>query len=394
MAYSAPSTRSTGNLITAAIWNADVVANPIALYAGAMSVTSQATNDVIVATSSTQLGRTANISVAQGGTGVATLTANSLLLGAGTSDVTFAAPGASGNTLQSNGTVWASTAPAAAETGLVVEGRLTLTSGTPVTTADVTGATSIYFAPYTGNRIALYDGSSAWNVRTFTEITIAVGTIDAAKPYDLFAYDNSGTVTFDAPLAWTNSTTRATALTTQNGVLVKTGATTRRYIGTFFTTATTTTEDSGAKRFVWNYYHRATKNLKRIDSGSWTYTTATIRQAGGDTANQVSVMQGVAEDAVSMTVIGLSDNSTASVRRGTFIGVDSTSAAYADSISAYNGQTGVAGAYTPTGPASLHTMLAAGKHDIVWLEYSVATGTTTWYTSVLSNVGMNGWCKC
>ena len=112
MAYVAPSTRSTGNLITAAIWNSDVVANPIALYAGAMSVTSQATNDVIVATSSTQLGRTPNISVAQGGTGVATLTANSLLLGAGTSDVTFAAPGTSGNVLSSNGTVWASAAVA------------------------------------------------------------------------------------------------------------------------------------------------------------------------------------------------------------------------------------------------------------------------------------------
>jgi hypothetical protein len=332
--------------------------------------------------------------VAQGGTGLATLASAGVLVGAGTGTPTTVAPSTSGNVLTSDGSVWASTAVASSDTGLVAEGRLTLTSGTPVTTADVTGATSIYFAPYDGNRIALYDGSSAWNVRTFTQITIALGTLTDAKPYDLFAYDNSGTVTFDSPVAWTNSTTRATALTTQDGVLVKTGATTRRYIGTFFTTATTTTEDSGAKRFVWNYYHRAVKNLKRIDSGSWTYTTATIRQAGGDTSNQVSVVQGVAEDAVSMTVIGLSSNSTASVARGTFIGVDSTSAAHADSISAYNGQTGVAGAYTPMGPASLQTMLAAGLHDIVWLEYSAATGTTTWYTSVLSNVGMNGWCKC
>jgi hypothetical protein len=51
------------------------------------------------------------LAVASGGTGVASLTANSLLLGAGTSDVTFAAPSTSGNVLTSNGTVWASAAP-------------------------------------------------------------------------------------------------------------------------------------------------------------------------------------------------------------------------------------------------------------------------------------------
>ena len=50
--------------------------------------------------------------VNEGGTGLATLTANALLVGAGTSDVTFIAPSTSGNVLTSNGTTWASTAPA------------------------------------------------------------------------------------------------------------------------------------------------------------------------------------------------------------------------------------------------------------------------------------------
>ena len=61
MAYIAPSTRSAGALITAAIWNQDVVNNPIALYAGAMSIASQGANDVIYASSGTQLARSANI---------------------------------------------------------------------------------------------------------------------------------------------------------------------------------------------------------------------------------------------------------------------------------------------------------------------------------------------
>ena len=65
MAYSAPSTRSTGELCTAAIWNADVVANEIAIYAGALSVTSQAVGDILYASSTTQLARVAAVAAGQ-----------------------------------------------------------------------------------------------------------------------------------------------------------------------------------------------------------------------------------------------------------------------------------------------------------------------------------------
>ena len=50
--------------------------------------------------------------VANGGTGLTTLTANNVILGAGTSTPTFVAPGTSGNVLTSNGTTWTSDAPA------------------------------------------------------------------------------------------------------------------------------------------------------------------------------------------------------------------------------------------------------------------------------------------
>jgi hypothetical protein len=65
MAYIAPTSRATGDLITAAIWNADVVANEIALNAGAIAVASQAIGDLIVATSATQVGRVADVAVGQ-----------------------------------------------------------------------------------------------------------------------------------------------------------------------------------------------------------------------------------------------------------------------------------------------------------------------------------------
>ena len=52
-------------------------------------------------------------SVANGGTGATSLTANNVLLGNGTSAVQVVAPGTSGNVLTSNGTTWSSTTPAA-----------------------------------------------------------------------------------------------------------------------------------------------------------------------------------------------------------------------------------------------------------------------------------------
>lgn len=51
-----------------------------------------------------------DITVADGGTGRSTLTANNLLVGNGTSAVNFIAPGTSGNVLVSNGTSWSSSA--------------------------------------------------------------------------------------------------------------------------------------------------------------------------------------------------------------------------------------------------------------------------------------------
>jgi hypothetical protein len=50
--------------------------------------------------------------VADGGTGAATLTANNVLLGNGTSAVQFVSPSTNGNVLTANGTTWVSSVPA------------------------------------------------------------------------------------------------------------------------------------------------------------------------------------------------------------------------------------------------------------------------------------------
>lgn len=61
-------------------------------------------------TSGTILQSGTAVTVAQGGTGVATLTANAVLIGNGTSAVTAVAPSTAGNALVSDGTNWSSSA--------------------------------------------------------------------------------------------------------------------------------------------------------------------------------------------------------------------------------------------------------------------------------------------
>jgi len=65
-------------------------------------------------------GLTLPVSVANGGTGVASLSANHVLLGNGASAVQLVAPGASGNVLTSDGNTWSSQ-PAAGSSGKFVQ---------------------------------------------------------------------------------------------------------------------------------------------------------------------------------------------------------------------------------------------------------------------------------
>ncbi len=180
-------------------------------------------------------------------------------------------------------------------------GRLTLESGVPVSASDQAAKTTLYFCPYKGSQIALYDGSSSWNVLTFAELSLSLSGYTASRPYDIWVYNNSGSAALESTV-WTDGTTRATALALQNGILVKSGATTRRYVGTIFINSSGgQTDDKLTARFVWNYYNRLPRKLLKKDTtvNSWTYN-GTWRQLHNDSTNKVEVITGVAEDVNSL----------------------------------------------------------------------------------------------
>lgn len=189
---------------------------------------------------------TGTLPVANGGTGLATVTSNNLLTGNGTSAVNLIAPGTNGQVLASNGTVWAAANPITASnitaalasaydittndtwenTGLLVS---LPSAGTYLLLANVSGTVNISAGASGELRIRLYnvsDASEVTNARrrlTYSETTgkneIAVSSIEvvvtiaAAKTIRLEAFRTGGTPTFSIARITTGGTTGQTTLT-------------------------------------------------------------------------------------------------------------------------------------------------------------------------------------
>ena len=320
--------------------------------------------------------------------------------------------------------------------------RLSLASGVPVMTSDQLAKTVVYVVSIGGKHIGLYDGAATWDIVAAAEHSIklidtqtcdlstasnqivvpdasqlvpgfkvsgtgipantTISTLDdathvtlnntptitgsssltftapAGTVYDLFDYSNAGTAKAEL-CAWTNPTTRATALTTQDGVLVKTGATTRRYLGSFATTATdgqteysfggAASGGTAANLLVYNYYNRTDVEALVQDSAStWSYTTATLRSANNSTGNRINFVVGVSEDRVAANYHCVAQSSNADVGIG--VGLDSTSAA--TGIKATQAQLNGTGststhnhdAQVNTQPALSVTTVAAGRSSL------------------------------
>lgn len=273
------------------------------------------------------------------------------------------------------------------------QGRLSAHPTQAVPTSDVSSSTSVFFIPYGGNKIALFDGTGTWSKFRFGIASVACPTT-SSTPFDVFAFNNAGVVALETA-TWTNSSSRATGITLQDGVLVKVGATTRRYLGTCCTIATPgNIEDTIARRYVWNYYNRVSRPMRRLEAtDTWTYTTAAFQQANANAANQLDFVIGVAEDLVSAQVKAnaRNDNAGGGVNITVGIGLDATNALAAGCIN--NSASSPAANFVFNPGAEWRGYPGIGRHVLTWVEHSVATGTTTWLgdnSGVLVQSGIHG----
>lgn len=324
--------------------------------------------------------------------------------------------------------------------------RLTLTSGTPVTTADVTGATAIYCTPHVHRALPLWDGTH-WRPIEVPEFggklqTTALGALTASKPYDDFVFSSiltpsstdTGTdvVTFGSAhnlqtgaycrpfdtigglsagtdywfnaattttgtfhttlanalagtskvdltanvtqallfvslehLAWTNDSTRATGITQQDR-LCKSGDKTRLLMGTFYTTATTTTEDSLRRRYLYDVYNRVMRTNAVAYSTEHTYATNTARQMNAVSTNQIEFIDGLGTFSAVVHVSGNSDGTANAIIS---CGFDSTS------IENTEANIANAGGFPSGANHTVWYVGGAGRHFIS-LNERAANGTT------------------
>lgn len=257
----------------------------------------------------------------------------------------------------------------------LAQGRLTVISGQSVTATNATN-TTMYYALHDGNEISLYDGSSAWTNATFTEVTITVPAV-ANKNYDVFIYD-TGSGLDDDTVAWTDDTTRATALTTQDGIWVKSGATTRKYVGTFRTTSTAgQVTDNARQRLVYNYYNKLPRPFfRQEETASWNYTTATLRQANNNTNNQVEIVVGVQDNTVNvMLKHRFQSSNAAGVNVGAGIGENSVTVISTNCFGSHQAEN--AASYPQDLSSWMMITPRLGYSYFAWLETSQALGTTT-----------------
>lgn len=262
----------------------------------------------------------------------------------------------------SSGTLNIARLPSALATPLA-GGRLTLLSGTSRPTTDQIGKTSVLYTPDIHDLIGIYNGTS-WDILTFSETALALGTVTSGLPYDVFAYNNSGSLGLEM-LAWTSLSARATALVKQDGVWCKTGALTRRWVGTFVTTSTTTTEDSlSSKLYLFNANNRRARTLLKTDSSKATYSGNAWRAWANDqTTYQLAVFNADPAD-MSYNVFMYSSVPSGIVNAGVVVDVAPTSL----TASAYEN--------LGLGRVCYSGTFATGQHYIVPVEYNFPGGGT------------------
>lgn len=268
------------------------------------------------------------------------------------------------------------------------QGRLTLTSATPVTVSDVTGATTIYLTPYKGNCFSVFTGS-VWIHAFFTEKSLALGTLSNNTNYDIFVYWTGTDIALEA-LAWSGSNTRATSLSVQDGIYVKSTDTSRVYVGSFRTTSTTTTEDSVLKRFLWNNFNRVEKPVRRFETtSSWTYATNSFRQANNSSSNQIDILAGLLEDPLNLTLTVGSSGATSNSAFG--VGEDSTTTVMSSCPIGFAPGTGT------TYQSSIQMQLvpsSIGRHFYAWLEKAISASVTFFSNTSTLTSGLSGYWYC
>ena len=222
--------------------------------------------------------------------------------------------------------------------------------------------------PCRGNNVSLFDGTSWQPHKLLADVTIDLSGLglSSATLYYVYIYSSNGTLTLDVS---------TTAYVVQNGVRVKNGVTTRRFIGWIYTVSTTMTEDSLINRYVINYYNRIDSPLFTCpaynDNNSpttYTTTSTTYVECNAGTNNKLNFISN-SEDSISYLFQAFGYNATVTTA---FNGVsaDTTANLLVGAVQ-YQASSNQAVELISGDPAK---MFAEGKHTL-YMMFRTGAGT-------------------
>lgn len=155
-------------------------------------------------------------------------------------------------------------------------GRLSLQSNDPIG-SDTNSSSILYFSPYLGNEISLYDIlSNKWKIYTFSEASLLLQPMIPSTNYDIFCYHNGNNLVLEKT-QWGSNNTRSVSLSYIDGILVRSTDLSKKYLGTIRSINSSSTADNSNYRFVFNYYNRIPKVLSASDNITHTYSSSAIR---------------------------------------------------------------------------------------------------------------------
>lgn len=204
--------------------------------------------------------------------------------------------------------VWTAVNPSATQSYTPPpQGRLTLSSGSPIVGSDIIGTTAVFYTAYQGNSIPIWNGST-FSIQNFAaDLTLTLVANHAGNTlYDVFAFVNGGVLTLVTGPAWSSSAAGSSArgsgagttqITRLNGILVNAVQFSGRNGSSTFTIAanqgtllgtihidatagqTTFHVNAGQNRKVGvsNAWQAVPTSLLVQDPSNWAYATNTIR---------------------------------------------------------------------------------------------------------------------
>lgn len=325
---------------------------------------------------------------------IANASANSVLVGSGASgsgaayvEVTLGAGLVmTGNTLSTSG----SGAPVAVSGLIAPQGRLTLVTGVPVLTSDQTAKTHVYYTPYAGASVPVFDGSNwaLWVLGSDLDMALDTTNQPIEQVFDLYAWINSGVLSIGAGPAWTNTATITVTIATP-AVVSWTGHGLPEGSPVIFTTsgALPTGITAGTTYYVGRSPGTNSFNISTsiANAAAGTFVATSGSQSGTHTGTNHTTLRGTGAGTTELQMLNgiWTNKNSATLKNGAGAGtsVAANKATYLGSIyPTANGQTGMSfrSAAASGGPSTPPVLGLYNAYNRVALESWARDSNGTW----------------